>query len=639
MIEKKTQKGIGRGIILKQLGLILPVTLLFAASLAMGFYSMFGQKGDAKNINYTGQLRYRSYQLALFVNKYPTLQGGEKDHAKRDILNLEGEFETILYGLRDGNKALGLKGFKMPPNIEEGIFSYNDPWWQFNRHVQDFQERIKPLILHILKFEGQEEAKDAIKMYNKEVPLLVGDIDRTVHLLQQLSERKISEFHNAEFIILGLFFTVVGVSFFLSTVFVRRPLLSILRGINAFSRGDLDHRIPVKGKDEIAVMARGINAMVEAIKKDRKEIEAGRNSLYEILGSIGCLVRVVNPRDHTVSFQNKPLQALFPQGLSNPCYTLLAKDKECDRCTSMEAIEEGRDFYKEEKGPGGRFYQVHSFPLANPDGTVTTAIEVIKDITASKKMEGDLEESRMRLLESQKVATIGHLSTGIAHFLHNPLSGINLSAEVLIKKLGQLQDGPVLEECKGHLTHIKVASRRCEEVVKDLLKISNIPKPKKSPTDLNEAVEHVLGVMSHQMEVSKVRLLKTLSSTVPKILGSHSQLETVFMNLLSNALDAMPEGGTLTVMTRHITGEDKVEATIMDTSGGILKEELPHVFDPYVVFKIRPATRCTGLELPLAQLIIQLHGGTIGVDSEIGKGTAFKVRLPVCQEEVLPVVK
>ncbi|MEK7242207.1 MAG: PAS domain-containing protein, partial [Planctomycetota bacterium] len=121
------------------------------------------------------------------------------------------------------------------------------------------------------------------------------------------------------------------------------------------------------------------------------------NSLYEILGSIGCLVRVVNPRVHTVSFQNKPLQAVFPQGLSSPCYTLLTKEKECDRCTSMEAIEKDRDFYKEEKGPGGKVYQVHSFPLANPDGTVTSAIEVIKDITDSKKMEGDLEESRMRL--------------------------------------------------------------------------------------------------------------------------------------------------------------------------------------------------------------------------------------------------
>ncbi|MEK7242208.1 MAG: ATP-binding protein, partial [Planctomycetota bacterium] len=229
--------------------------------------------------------------------------------------------------------------------------------------------------------------------------------------------------------------------------------------------------------------------------------------------------------------------------------------------------------------------------------------------------------------------TIGHLSTGIAHFLHNPLSGINLSAEVLQKKLDQLRDSAILEDCKGHLTHIKVASRRCEEVVKDLLKISNIPKPKKSPTDLNEAVEHVLGVMSSQMEVSKVQLVKELSASVPKIMGSHSQLETVFVNLISNALDAMPEGGTLTVKTRHVTGEDKVEATIIDTSTGIRKEELPHVFDPYVVFKIRPATRCTGLELPLAQLTIQLHGGTIGVDSEIGKGMAFKVQLPVCREE------
>ncbi|MDO8137921.1 MAG: HAMP domain-containing protein, partial [Candidatus Brocadiales bacterium] len=373
MTEEKTQRGIGRGITLKQLGLILPLTFLFAASLAMGFYSMFNQRGDAKDINYTGQLRYRSYQLATQVNVYPALQGGARDGSRNVILGLIEEFETILYGLRDGNKALGLKGFKMPQNMEEGLFSYDDPWWQFDRHVQDFQNRIKPLILHVLTLTGQEETRDALKIYNKEVPLFVGDMDRTVHLLQQLSERKIADFCNAEFIILGLFFTVVGVSFLLSMLFVQRPLVNILKGINTFSHGNLDHRIPVKGKDEIAVMARSFNAMAETIKKDRKEIEAGRSSLYEILGNIGCLVRVVNPRAHTVSFQNKPLQALFPQGLSSPCYSLLGRDKECDRCTSMEAIERNSDFSKEEKSPGDTVYEIHSFPLANPDGAITSA--------------------------------------------------------------------------------------------------------------------------------------------------------------------------------------------------------------------------------------------------------------------------
>ncbi|MBI5125172.1 MAG: sensor histidine kinase, partial [Planctomycetes bacterium] len=105
-----------------------------------------------------------------------------------------------------------------------------------------------------------------------------------------------------------------------------------------------------------------------------------------------------------------------------------------------------------------------------------------------------------------------------------------------------------------------------------------------------------------------------------------------FMNLVSNAIDAMPKGGTLTVKTRSLIRGDKVEVTIGDTGPAIDRKDLPHLFDPYFILKIRPATRCTGLELAIAQLTIQSHGGTIEVDSEEGRGTTFKVKLPVYRE-------
>ncbi len=750
MTEKKTRERPRKVINLMLAAVIAPLTALFVALLVLGFYAFWTLKGDGTSINYAGQVRYRSYQLAMLINEYPALQGGARDKANGTILNLAEEFETILYGLRDGNKALGLKGLKAPQRIEVGDFSYNDPWWQFDRHVKDYNERIKPLILHVLGTTSQDEARDALKIYNKEVPLFVADVDRTVQLVSTLSEKKVARFTKVGFMLLGLFLGIIVGSFFLVRVFVQKPLSDILKGVEAFGRGDFDYRIPVRSHDEIGTLARSFNTMAADIK-NVAEIKASRNLLNDVLGNIGCLVRIVNPRTnkvvfqndplqavypqglerpcyailgrntrcefcssteaieknrdcrkeegtpggviydihsfplpnadgtitnaievirdvtaskkmereleenrlllknvlsnmgcylrivnpktHKVIFQNDPLQAVYPQGLERPCYSILGRNTRCEFCSSTEAIERSRDCRKEEETPGGTIYEIHSFPLPNSDGTVNNAIEVIRDITAAKKMEKELEESRVRLQESQKVATVGHLSQGIAHYLNNPLSGINLSADVLLKKIDEIGDGSIYGELKGHLAHIKEASERCEAVLRDLLRISNMPKPKKVPTHVNDAVESVLGAVSPQLVPAKIQLVRELSPEVPRILGSR-QLETVFTNLISNAIDAMSGGGTLTIGTEYLASEERVVITVGYTGEKVSEKDLPHLFDPYFVFRIRPATRCTGLELPLAQLTTQLHDGTIEADSEEGKGVTFRVKLPIYRETV-----
>ncbi|MDI6760988.1 MAG: ATP-binding protein, partial [Candidatus Brocadiaceae bacterium] len=356
---------------------------------------------------------------------------------------------------------------------------------------------------------SQAEAVETLKLYNKNVHGLVTDVDRTVHLLQSLSEKKLSWFKTAEFIFLGLFLGIIGTSFFLAVFFIRRPLLGILKGAEAFSRGALNYRIPVRSRDEIGALAQGFNTMAETIENDIKE---------------------------------------------------------------------------------------------------------------------------MQQLHSQRMSTVGHLSNGVAHHINNPLSGIDMSADILLKKIEGTKEHIHPEELRNHLRRIKEAGRRCETVVRDLLSISRISNPEKSPKVLNRLVELALNKTANQLETSSVQLIKELSPTAPLVLCNHAQLEVAFVNLISNAIDVLPNGGTLTVKTRHLTSEDKVEVTISDTGPTIDKKDLPHLFDPYFILRIRPSTRCTGLELALAQLAILSHGGTIEVDSEEGRGTTFKVNLPVHRE-------
>ncbi|HHT9139210.1 MAG TPA: type IV pili methyl-accepting chemotaxis transducer N-terminal domain-containing protein, partial [Candidatus Tripitaka californicus] len=115
MMKETISRQVKKSIILKQLALTIPLNALFVALLVLGFYTVFTLRGDATGINYAGQLRSRSHELALQITEYPALQGGARDGARSAILGQMDEFEKILYGLRDGNKALGLRGFKMPP--------------------------------------------------------------------------------------------------------------------------------------------------------------------------------------------------------------------------------------------------------------------------------------------------------------------------------------------------------------------------------------------------------------------------------------------------------------------------------------------------------------------------------------------
>ncbi|MEE9584840.1 MAG: ATP-binding protein, partial [Candidatus Brocadiales bacterium] len=244
-----------------------------------------------------------------------------------------------------------------------------------------------------------------------------------------------------------------------------------------------------------------------------------------------------------------------------------------------------------------------------------------------KKTEAQLEESRMQVLQAQKMAAIGSLSSGVAHSMNNSLSGINMFSDVLLKKIERVKDPELYKELESGLIEIREAARRCDNVVKDLLRISRMPKPEKTPVYINEILQHTLNVFVPQLKLLNIRLIEELSPAIPRVLGSHNQLETVFMNIISNAIDAMPDGGTLSVKSLYVPKDEKVQISIVDTGSGITKQDLKYVMNPY--FTTKPPGKGTGIGLSSAQLTIQSHRGTIEIESEVDRGTTVKVTLPV----------
>jgi len=253
--------------------------------------------------------------------------------------------------------------------------------------------------------------------------------------------------------------------------------------------------------------------------------------------------------------------------------------------------------------------------------------EVTQLIAAFNKMADELESRQAQLLQSRKMASVGTLTSGVAHELNNPLNNISLTAETL---LAEYRDLPP-QEMEELLSDIMEQAARGSEVVKKLLEFSRIdPNPRTTWVDVKEVLESTLKLVRNQLMVTGIRLKTDFQASLPPILGKRHDLQQAFLNILVNAIQAMPKGGKLTVRAAYQPHDEMVRVDIADTGMGIKQEDLSHIFDPF--FTTKPVGQGTGLGLSLTYGIIRNHGGHIEVKGEEGKGTEFSIYLPVPHE-------
>ncbi len=234
----------------------------------------------------------------------------------------------------------------------------------------------------------------------------------------------------------------------------------------------------------------------------------------------------------------------------------------------------------------------------------------------------EAEAGRMELLDqlrhSDRLATIGQLAAGVAHELNEPLGNI-LGFAQLAKKVPDLP-----EQAARDLENIVTASLHAREIVKKLLFFTRQMPTRMTRTNLNEVIEQGLYLVEARCAKGEVELVRELSTKLPEITADPSQLNQVLINLVVNALQAMPEGGRLTVKTGVRDGS--VLLIVEDTGGGMSEEVMEHIFDPF--FTTKEVDQGTGLGLPVVHGIVTSHGGAIRVKSKVGRGTRFEVRLP-----------
>ena len=248
----------------------------------------------------------------------------------------------------------------------------------------------------------------------------------------------------------------------------------------------------------------------------------------------------------------------------------------------------------------------------NPTAMNPGSLIVLDDITEKVRLED-------QLLQAEKLSSIGLLAAGVAHEVNTPIAGISSYTQMLLKET------PKSDQRKHILEKIEIQTFRAAEIVNGLLNFSRINGSEFKDLDINRLIRDCLALLGHQLNVNHITVVSRFDQSLPLVYGNVGKLQQVFINLFLNAADAMPSGGELAILTGM--NDSMVIVDISDTGTGISEENLKRIFDPF--FTTKTTGKGTGLGLAISYGIIQEHGGRILVDSDAGKGTHFRLKLPV----------
>lgn len=252
-------------------------------------------------------------------------------------------------------------------------------------------------------------------------------------------------------------------------------------------------------------------------------------------------------------------------------------------------------------------------PSADELGSIVQAISVMSE---------ELNRREEEIVRSKRLASIGVLVAGVAHELNNPLNNISMIAQTFL----ELHDKLGHEQQLEFMTQIDEETERLRVTIRNLLDFSK-PKDKEvEPRDLNEVMQKCLGLVQNMLTIGNIRTTLALADDLPLICLDEHQIQQVIVNMLINAIQAMPPGGSLSVSTRALPSLNELEVEISDTGKGIPADLINHIFDPFFTTKDEGGT---GLGLWVSYGIIKNHGGEIHVKSTLNKGTTFTVTLPI----------
>lgn len=299
------------------------------------------------------------------------------------------------------------------------------------------------------------------------------------------------------------------------------------------------------------------------------------------------------------------------------CYeALFNRQMPCDICPALKTYDTG-DSHFVEIHHDDRIYHIWTFPMQSHDGRPEYIVEYTKDVTEEKELEH-------QLIKAEKLASVGLLSSGIAHELRNPLNIIETARYSIETSLEHKT--PEIEQ---KLSVIKSNVQRSSAIIDNLLQFSRHSDLKKEPIDLGALIKSTISLLHKEMMRMNIKPTLTFGET-PLVYLNLDSLKQVFLNIIQNAVQAMPLGGFLQITTGTTRDKKKVMVDFTDNGVGILEENMKHIFTPF--FTTKAPNEGTGLGLYLSYTLLKREGGDIQVESTQGKGSTFRVQLPAVEE-------
>ena len=431
--------------------------------------------------------------------------------------------------------------------------------------------------------------------------------------------------------------TLCGALLFFPMRFLARPLVELEQAARRMARGDVSIRVPVTSTDEIGALASGFNQMAQAVQERTERLEASaadlragqqalraeRDRLDTVLSSLhdGLVVLDAEGRVVLSNAAASPLVALLAGrgpavDAHQPCAE--AHREGCQACL-FDVASAPHDCVLD---AGGRVLEVATAPLPRHDGVRPGLVLVARDVTERMAREE-------REIHQERLAVLGEVGAVMAHELNNPLASISMFNQMLA---ASLPDGSPLAE---NVEVIRRNVETCTHTIRELLDYAHGTAPEVGPIDLHETLDDVARFLRPLAERSGVRVSRRLEAPDPWITGDEVQLRQVFVNLVMNAIQAMPAGGEVELATRNAcqdgpgSGPECVEVQVRDTGPGIPADVQSHVFRPFFTTKARGDG--TGLGLSTARRIAELQGGALWLETSEPGRTVFVVRLKLGQ--------
>jgi two-component system NtrC family sensor kinase len=367
------------------------------------------------------------------------------------------------------------------------------------------------------------------------------------------------------------------------------------------------------------------------IARRAREIDDQRRFTAKVIDSLPVGLYVID-RDYRIQAWNRKRETGTQgvpreEAIGRPIFEVLSRQpRDLLRAEFDEVFASGKmQVIEQESLSSGemRHYRITKIPLRLNDDEVTHIITTGEDITEWKTVQ-------RQIAQSEKLAAIGQLAAGVMHEINNPLATIGACCEAV--SAVAREGPPAIQE--GIAEYVKIMDaevQRCKHIVEGLLDISRPRSSTRGPTDVNKVVTDTLFLLKHHERFKRVTLQRELAEGLPAVVADSEQLIQVFMALMLNAMDAMDARGTLTVSTaRSAERADEVVIAFSDTGAGIPGQDIQKIFEPF--YTTKPQGRGTGLGLSICYSIVSDLRGRIEVDSQLGRGSTFRVILPTGED-------